>query len=79
MPEAWALLRKKDKQAWATTRQLLALPLMDLDKMVESVEYIEKKAPKAFKQLIKSFAEFYIRGPTVATKKKGVFKRREPM
>ena len=79
VPEAWALLRKKDKQAWATTRQLLALPMMDLNKMVESVEYIEKKAPPAFKQLIKSFAEFYIRGPTVATKKKGVFKRREPM
>ena len=79
MPEAWALLRKKDKQAWATTRQLLALPMMDLNKMVESAEYIEKKAPMAFKQLIRSFAEFYIRGPTVATKKKGVFKRREPM
>ena len=65
--------------AWATTRQLLALPMMDLHKMVESVEYIEKKAPKAFKKLIGSFAEFYIRGPTVATKKKGIFKRREPM
>ena len=79
MPEAYALLRKKDKQAWATTRQLLALPMVDLDKMVESVEYIEMKAPAAFKQLIRSFTEFYIRGPTVATKKKGVYKRREPM
>jgi len=79
VPEAWALLRKKDKQAWATTRQLLALPMVDLDKMVESVEYIEMKAPAAFKQLIRSFTEFYIRGPTVATKKKGVYKRREPM
>ena len=44
VPEAYALLRKKDKQAWATTRQLLALPMVDLDKMVESVEYIEMKA-----------------------------------
>ena len=79
VPAAFELLRKKDRKAWKTTRCLLALPMIQLDKLKETADFILEKAPAAFKDLIKAFIKHYVRGAKVRIGKSRRFRRRAPM
>ena len=57
VPKAFELLRKKNRAAWKTTRYLLALPMIQLDKLEETADLILEKAPAAFKAFIKHYAK----------------------
>ena len=76
---AFELLRKKNRKAWKTTRYLLALPMIQLDKLVETADFILKTAPEAFKELVKSFIRCYVKGPKVRVAKSRNFRRKPPM
>ena len=83
-PGARAMLKSKNKEekakAWATVRRMLALPMVPLEKLEEAADIVLKKAPAAFKDVVKEFNEYYIKGPVGATKnKRGRATRREPM
>lgn len=76
-PAAFELLREQDVDAWATMKRLQALPMVPLPKLEEAAKYTFKKAPKAFRTIVKDFTDFYIRGKKTVSKK-GVEKYKEP-
>jgi len=76
---AFELLRKKNRKAWKTTRYLLALPMIQLDKLVETADFILKTAPEAFKELVKSFIRCYVKGSKVRVAKSRNLSRKPPM